>query len=646
MHTPSHQEPAKEYDGVLCLGGVDWWYHNRGHYDLRLMEQVSRTQPVLYVNSIGVRRPKLSEGNVFFKRVLRKLSSIRRGQKLVSDRFWVYSPITGPYWRDHPLHRRFLAAQVRRAAKRSGLRKPLIWVACPAAADLALQLSKSFGEDQRPIVHQRTDRFEAFDADARNSVLDQVAELARNSTLTLYCSKELQASDTDVAGAKLFVDHGVDVPALQRAALSEPADLASLPHPRVGFVGGLDRHTFDAELFAQVAKQLENVHFALIGGSTFEPAELAAKNVTLLGRRPLEEVGSYMGHCDVLIMPWNNNDWIRSCNPIKLKEYLAVGKPIVSTPFAELDNYSGLIQVACDAGRFANAIERALNSPHDPKPGLERLEGQGWDAKAEQVKHELAAQGWSAATHRAQMRRQGVGLRWLRRLAIGLGLASAVSCRSLPDAPTWDVTTKAATPPPAMDATLMAGDRFQIRFPAYPQWNEVILVQPDGQANVPLLGLRDVAGRDIGDLEARLGEELSERVRSPRIELAVVERHPRQVFVGGEVDVPGLVAIQGPSLTLTQAIFASGGPLTAKAAMETVILSRVNKQGERESWTVDGRALLNGKAAPVWLVPGDVIWVPNRRIDEANLFVAQYITNMIPGGNLLSALAINQFATQ
>lgn len=638
--------PDLEYDGVLCLGGVDWWYHNRGHYDLRLMEQMARTQPVLYVNSIGVRRPKLAEGRVFFKRVARKLASIRRGLTRVTERFAVFSPITGPYFREHPLHRRFLAAQVRRAARRAGLRRPLIWVACPAAADLALQLSESFGATVRPIAHQRTDRFEAFDADARRSVLDQVAELARRSTLTLYCSRELQASDTDVDGAKLFVDHGVDAPALQAAARTEPADLAALPRPRVGFIGGLDRHTFDAPLFREVARRLPQVQFALIGGSTFDPAELEGDNVELLGRRPLEEVGSYMGHCDVLIMPWNDNEWIRACNPVKLKEYLAVGKPIVSTPFAELEHYRGLVRVARDAGGFAAAIERAMTEEHDPQPGLERLAGEGWDAKASQVERALVELGWRPAKASPRRERGAFGLRWMRRLAVGIGLASALGCRALPDAPEWNVAPGAAAPPPAIDSTLLAGDRFQIRFPAYPQWNEVLLVQPDGQANVPLLGLRPVAGQDLATLEAELGKQLSERVRSPRIELAIVERHPRQVFVGGEVDYPGLVDIHGPSMTLTQAVFARGGPVTSKAAMETIVLSRVSENGERLSWTVNGRALLDGRAAPVWLHPGDVVWVPNRRIDEANLFVAQYITNMIPGGNLLSALVLNEVAVQ
>ena len=62
-------------------------------------------------------------------------------------------------------------------------------------------------------------------------------------------------------------------------------------------------------------------------------------------------VADYMAACDVLIMPWNRSEWIRACNPVKLKEYLAVGRPVVTTHFEELRRYDGLVQVAEDTPR-------------------------------------------------------------------------------------------------------------------------------------------------------------------------------------------------------------------------------------------------------------------------------------------------------
>src|SRR5262249_48885029 len=120
-------------------------------------------------------------------------------------------------------------------------------------------------------------------------------------------------------------------------------------------------------------------------------------NVHLFGRRDYTEVAAYMAACDVLIMPWNSGEWIRSCNPVKLKEYLAVGRPVVSTPFEELASYGGLVRVARDAESFAAAIRASLREiegqRHDAAPGRDRVREQTWKAKSEAVAARLEGRG-------------------------------------------------------------------------------------------------------------------------------------------------------------------------------------------------------------------------------------------------------------
>src|SRR5262245_38026618 len=87
---------GRSFDGVICFGGADWWYHNRSHYDLQMMREASGRMPVLYVNSLGVRVPKMTEGSMFVKRMLRKLKSLTRGFVRVSERFGVLSPFVIP----------------------------------------------------------------------------------------------------------------------------------------------------------------------------------------------------------------------------------------------------------------------------------------------------------------------------------------------------------------------------------------------------------------------------------------------------------------------------------------------------------------------------------------------------------------------
>jgi glycosyltransferase involved in cell wall biosynthesis len=93
----------------------------------------------------------------------------------------------------------------------------------------------------------------------------------------------------------------------------------------------------------------------------------------------------------VLIMPWNQSEWIRACNPVKMKEYLAVGRPVVSTWFPEVEHYTDHIAVAIGAEAFAAALRSAIADPADPEPGRARVAEHTWGAQADQVWNRLHA---------------------------------------------------------------------------------------------------------------------------------------------------------------------------------------------------------------------------------------------------------------
>lgn len=381
-----------QYDGVVCFGGVDWWYHNRGHYDLQMMREFSSVMPVLYINSIGMRMPKIGGGNKFAHRVKRKLKSISRGVVSVRENFWVYSPINLPGKRFSGISNKALPAQIRRAMKRVGISHPLIWVAIPTAQPAAEKL------EHVGLVYQRTDRFEAFEGANPILISSYDRRLKADADVTLYCTHSLLEQEGSECSNPEFVDHGVDYRIFEKAGIeadehrkhveygaTDPEDICGVARPRVGFVGGIDSHTFDPDLFIQVATELHDMQFVLVGGCTLPNGWCTLTNVHLLGQRPYEQVARYMASFDVLIMPWNQSSWIQACNPIKLKEYLAVGRPIVSTPFAELDHYRGLVTSATNAKSFSKAIRDAMDTSHDPSVGRKRVCMETWTHKASTV---------------------------------------------------------------------------------------------------------------------------------------------------------------------------------------------------------------------------------------------------------------------
>lgn len=382
---------TKHFDGIICFGGEDWWYHNRGHYDMQVMRELSRVVPVLYINSIGMRVPRVGEGAMFAKRVARKLKSLRRGLVKVRENFFVASPLVAPAGLGAGLNRAALAVQVRLFARKAGITRPLVWIACPPGAEVVERLSPV------GVVYQRTDRFEAFHGVNHDRIKGFDTFLKDRADLTLYCSSWLMEQERAECRSAEFIDHGCDYEAFLAAGLdpaSEPEDTRTIPRPRVGFVGGIDAHTFDPGLFVEVAKSLPGVHFILIGGCSLPEGWVDLPHVHLLGRREYEQVPGYMAAADVLVMPWNRNVWIQACNPVKLKEYLAVGRPIVSTPFPELARYEGLVEVADAAAGFSAAIGRALANPPDPGPGRARVVQETWSAKGEAALAALSARGF------------------------------------------------------------------------------------------------------------------------------------------------------------------------------------------------------------------------------------------------------------
>lgn len=125
--------------------------------------------------------------------------------------------------------------------------------------------------------------------------------------------------------------------------------------PVVGFFGGLDDHTSDIALVTEAARRATDMTFVFVGSVSADVSGLRAlPNVQLLGQRPYEQIPHY-GKCfDVAIMPWRQNRWIQACNPIKLKEYLAVGEA---------------------RGQHALPRARTVRRPHLPGDGPEQLRG-------------------------------------------------------------------------------------------------------------------------------------------------------------------------------------------------------------------------------------------------------------------------------
>ena len=373
---------------IICFGGEDWWYCNRGHIDMQLMRRYARYGTTLYVNSIVMQKPNIREGKMFFRRLLRKVKSIFTGLKVSDAGFWVYSPFTLPVhhlsWA-RPVNEIILRWQVHRVVHKLRMSKPIIWVACPAACDTAIKMKNAF------LVYQRTDRYEEYPNVDPDIIRKYDQKLKTTADLTLFVNSSLFIEERSQCKNAFFLDHGVDFELFASADQdkSVPQDIAPIPKPIAGYFGEIEEVKIDIHFIEKIADLLPEVSFVFIGKPSLKFLRLAEKkNVWLLGQKPYEQIPHY-GKCfDVAILPWRQNRWTEAANPIKVKEYLALGKPFVSTPvFTELKQYRDITYIGRTPEEFAARIKQALREDCPEQVAIRRkkVEKAGWESKAELV---------------------------------------------------------------------------------------------------------------------------------------------------------------------------------------------------------------------------------------------------------------------
>jgi protein involved in polysaccharide export with SLBB domain len=176
---------------------------------------------------------------------------------------------------------------------------------------------------------------------------------------------------------------------------------------------------------------------------------------------------------------------------------------------------------------------------------------------------------------------------------------------------------------------LYPGDELDVQVPSAPELSKTVTVQPDGRVALPLLPPIMVAQRTVGDAERILSRAYASQLLRPDVQI-IAKAQPLKVFVGGEVDKPGVYDMPG-DINALQAVILAGGFKTSAKRGQVVIIRR----------TSDGRAMMRtadlrgGISAPgqTDLVPlrrFDIVYVPRTSVTEAGLFVQQYFRDLAP----------------
>jgi glycosyltransferase involved in cell wall biosynthesis len=331
--------------------------------------------------------PTPGKSSGFLKRILRKAKSMAKFLKTPVPHlpnYHVLSPLLLPLYgspKMRALNAKMINAQVHLAKKRKGIKDPILFVTVPTAMEVIRN------ERIDCLIYNRSDKHSAFGEADGGYIESLEKELMERADLVLYVSQTLMNEERNLCGGKaVLFDHGVDTQHFSRIPTSQlPEEIKNLPRPIIGWFGGLREHLVDFALLEATAKRYSKGTLLLIGDATSSMENLTQlPNVKWLGPRSFEEIPKLGSSFDVAIMPWQQNDWIKNCNPIKLKEYLSLGLPVVTMDFPEIHRYKDMVRIAQSHEGFLEAIQKALDEDRtEQKANLRReaIRKDSWDQR-------------------------------------------------------------------------------------------------------------------------------------------------------------------------------------------------------------------------------------------------------------------------
>jgi hypothetical protein len=375
----------------LIVFGEDWGRHPSSTQ--HIMQHLPMEWNILWVNSIGLRRPRLNMKDV--RRLGQKLTDFTRASTTpgvaapehgvqalamatTRHNMSVLSPLAVSWPASRlafRINRQLLARQVSHQLIQQKMSKPVLWVSVPTALPVVGAL------DERALVYYCGDDFGSLQGVDSEPVMRMEREIAKKADLIFAANEGLLARFD--ATKSTYLPHGVDADLFSRP-MARAVDLPT-GRPIIGTYG-LFSEWIDRELLHQAASELKDWLFVFVGNVVIDPGPLKElPNVLFLGPRNHRDLPGYVQHWDVSLMPFRKCDQIFYSNPLKLREYLAAGTPIATVDFPALAPYRDVLAVSHTRTDFTLAIRQAFGDAPRNAMRRERMTTETWAHRAEVV---------------------------------------------------------------------------------------------------------------------------------------------------------------------------------------------------------------------------------------------------------------------
>ncbi|MDP9053740.1 MAG: glycosyltransferase [Acidobacteriota bacterium] len=351
----------------------------------QIVTRLAAKNRVLWVNSTGNRNPTVSAHD--FRRAFTKVLAFLRGCRTVAENISLFSPLVIPFHGNkvaRRINKSLLAWSLRRALRKLKFTRPITLTFVPSSADVVGTL----GEET--VVYYCVDEYSQFSGTDAKAILRMEQRLIEKSHLVVVSAGKLLATKQVHNANTRLITHGVDVAHFRKACLAEtvvPAECADLRGPVIGFFG-LIADWVDLETIRALAVARPQWSFLLIGEVRTDITRLQnLSNVRFTGRRPYQTLPAFCKAFDVAVLPFVWNELTLAANPLKMREYLAAGLPLISTPLPEVMRLKHLVRMARTPEEYLAHIEQLIAAGRTgPDIALSRqMDAESWDQKVEDL---------------------------------------------------------------------------------------------------------------------------------------------------------------------------------------------------------------------------------------------------------------------
>ncbi len=375
---------------LICFGGEDWWYHHP-HSKTHLMRRFARAgNKILFINSISMGLPSLAHKDLF-PRITRKLRSYARMARQTEEGITVVSPASLPFFGSgtaRNINRQLLRFQIRCLCRSRGLTQPILWIAIPTAAEMI----GSFAECL--VVYQVSDKYDANTMDhATNPALIRKLHnhAIEHADIIFYSGRKLFQEARSGRERSYLLEQGVDFEHWRRVSTGElkPAsEMQHIPRPRLGYFGAIEPWLIDQELIKRAARERPSWQWVFIGNKSRGLDVETLPNTHFLPAVAYQDLPRYAAAFDVCVLPWETeNSFTSYGSAIKVREYLATGKPVVISPLPEYQSMRDVLRIASTRDDFFRLVEESLaESGAELAQARQQAVADGtWDVRAEWV---------------------------------------------------------------------------------------------------------------------------------------------------------------------------------------------------------------------------------------------------------------------